>query len=63
MNSDEQIEEHETSFYAFIFEREDNKELKKEQRKRKKQFKIRGIYYSRVTNSVFLLITFMTFSE
>ena len=38
MNNDEQIEELEIAFYTFIFEEEDNKELKKNDLRGKGKF-------------------------
>ena len=40
MNNDEQIEEYEVSFCTSIFEKENNKELKKNDVKGKKQFNV-----------------------
>ena len=43
MNNDKQMEEYETSFYNFIFEEEDNKELKKNDLKELQNFISRNI--------------------
>ena len=58
MNKDEQIEEYEISFYTFIFEEEDNKELKKNDIKRKDNFGF-AIFFLRRDRC--LSLTFMNF--
>ena len=47
MNNDEQIEEYEVSFCTYICEKENNKELKKNDVKGKKQFNVCDTFLQR----------------
>ena len=60
MTNDEQIEEYEISFYTFIFEEEDNKDLKKNDVKGKENV-VFVISFGRETISNFNHISFTTF--